>query len=183
MINLRETTLVPSLAALAALKLSGTLDDLAAEYFAEKDVVSEYLGVDPARVSVVLSPAAVAIDADALGEARNPAIRTRLEAIHVILPDPAPQPTWRELGPSEIGVSRHGTDTWLWAGGDPASEILTPELGRRRIPWSSPIVNERAVPEAIALRIGVDVRALVRDVAAVCVVVDVDRNGRPFPAA
>lgn len=181
MIDVSATTLVPSLAALASLKRTGVLDALVTEYELERQVVAQHLECPQQHVHVVLSPASAAVSADELARAGEFHIRARLEAIHVIATDPAPPVTWRELAPTHVGVSRHGTDTWLWVGGDAAAEILTPELVRRRIPPAHPTHEGAPVVDAVVLPIGVDVRALLRDVAALCDVVDVDRNGRPFP--
>lgn len=184
MIDVKRTTLVPSQRALEAFKDRGELDGLALEYQAERAAVAAHLGRDLEEVIVELSPSAIAIKAPELRRAAGePEIRRRLVNIHVIHPEREPARSWRELAPDAIGISRHEDATWLWVGGMLGREVVAQTFARRRIPWAPPTSNSWPVDEATTLPVGLDLKTLLHSLGETVAVVDVDRNGRPFPTA
>lgn len=182
MIDVKHTTLMPSLRALTAFTVRGELDALMAEYSAERAVVAAAIGRPLEEVTVELAPAARAATARDLTKAPGAAaVRRRLVKIHAIHPQPFPVSTHRILDEHSVGVDRRDRDTWLWFAGPHAHDAIAAVLEDLRITATTPHVADWPVTDAIALGAKNSLKPLLRALAAVVPLVDVDHNGRPLP--
>jgi len=183
MIDVKSTTLVPSFRALIAFKRTGDLTELMAEGAAERAVIVQHVGCELRDVTVLLAPAALAVSLKDLDRAAaDPGVRRRLTRIHAIHPEAMPHAFHRHLAVDQIGHSRHGDDEWLWAGGPAAAKIIAGALEQRLVQWRSPLSDLWPVDEATIVPVHIKSTLLIEHLSALADVVDVDRNGRPYPS-
>lgn len=182
MLDVKRTTLVPSLRALTAFKLRGELDLLAAEYVAERDAVARHLDRAVEDVTVELSHAVLSATADEVRAAPGkPAIRRRLVKLHALHPETFPVRAYRTLEPGVVGWGRRGDTAWLWFADQATREAMQDTLVAKRITWSTPVEEEWPVDEAIALAGAMAIKQIAAELARVATLIDVDHNGRPYP--
>ncbi len=182
MIDVKRTTLVPSLRALTAFKTRGELDALMVEYSTEREVVAAAISRSVDEIIVELSPAArVANERELLRAPGVPSVRRRLVSAHAIRSEPYPTSTHRVLTVDTVGIDRRVQDTWLWFAGDNAREAIAAVLAALRVSAATPQVDDWPVADAVAIGAQPSLKPLLRALAELATVVDVDHNGRPFP--